>query len=314
MRRSIDFVGKRKIFMTLSIVIIAALLVFMFFKGFNFGVDFVGGVEISVAVPDLDMTVGEVRELLTEVNPIFAGARIIQQRPLTDAEAEQRSRFSIVVTSEEEAIDGELLESNIIEGLGGKGVTRDDILSISNISGFAAQEIRGFAWTAVIFAVALILLYITVRFRFSFGVGAIMALGHDILIVLGFYSLFGMEINAPVIAALLTLLGYSLNDTIVVYDRVRENLKKMRGHTVENIVNRSINEVIVRSLNTSLTTFAVVMMLFIFSGEVLRPFAFGMLVGVVVGTYSSLYVAAPVVINWMKMRESRLQAKPAVKH
>ncbi len=314
MRRSIDFVGKRKIFMTLSIVIIAALLVFMFFKGFNFGVDFVGGVEISVAVPDLELSVGDVRELLTEVNPIFAGARIIQQRPLTDAEAEQRSRFSIVVTSEEEAIDGELLESNIIEGLGGKGVTRDDILSISNISGFAAQEIRGFAWTAVIFAVALILLYITVRFRFSFGVGAIMALGHDVLIVLGFYSLFGMEINAPVIAALLTLLGYSLNDTIVVYDRVRENLKKMRGHTVENIVNRSINEVIVRSLNTSLTTFAVVMMLFIFSGEVLRPFAFGMLVGVVVGTYSSLYVAAPVVINWMKMRESRLQAKPAVKH
>ncbi|HAA85384.1 MAG TPA: protein translocase subunit SecF, partial [Kosmotogaceae bacterium] len=119
--------------------------------------------------------------------------------------------------------------------------------------------------------------------------------------------------NAPVVAALLTLLGYSLNDTIVVFDRVRENLKKMRGHTIENIVNRSINEVIVRSLNTSITTFSVVLMLFIFSGEVLRPFAFGMLVGVIVGTYSSLYIAAPVVINWIKLRESRIQAKPATR-
>lgn len=108
-----------------------------------------------------------------------------------------------------------------------------------------------------------------------------------------------MEINAPVVAALLTLLGYSLNDTIVVYDRVRENLRKLRGKNIEEIVNRSINEVIVRSLNTSLTTFTAVLMLFIFSGEVLRPFAFGIMVGVVVGTYSSLYIAAPVVISWL---------------
>jgi preprotein translocase subunit SecF len=313
MKRSVDFVGKRKIFIVISLVLIAFLLVSIFARGFNFGVDFAGGVEISVAVPDMEMTVGDVRELLTEVDPAFAGARIIRQRPLTDPEAEQRSRFSIVITSDDDTLDGDYLTDAVVQGLEGKGVTRDDILSISSISGYAAQEIRGFAWIAVILVVALVLMYITVRFRFSFGLGAIFALVHDVVIVMGFYSLFGMEFNAPVVAALLTLLGYSLNDTIVVFDRVRENLKKMRGQTIENIVNRSINEVIVRSLNTSITTFSVVLMLFIFSGEVLRPFAFGMLVGVIVGTYSSLYIAAPVVINWMKLRESRIQAKPATK-
>jgi preprotein translocase subunit SecF len=125
---------------------------------------------------------------------------------------------------------------------------------------------------------------------------------HDLVIVLGLYSIFGIEFNAPVIAAFLTLLGYSLNDTIVVYDRIRENLKKLRGKPITEIVNSSINEVIIRSINTSLTTFIAVLVLYIFSGEVLQPFAFGILAGVIVGTYSSLYIASPVVITWIEKR------------
>jgi preprotein translocase subunit SecF len=304
---NIDFVGKRKYYITLSLLLIAVSLVFFFTKGFNFGVDFTGGIEVSVSVPDENMTVAEVRGLLSAEDANLASARIIKQRPLLEEGTEEESgRFSIIINSSE---NEEVVRGKMLRALGSEDVTDKNILSISTISGYAAQEIRGYAWIAVVVSIALLLLYITIRFKFSFAVGAILALVHDVVIVLGFYSIFGIEINAPVIASLLTLVGYSLNDTIVVYDRIRENRKKMRGADgIEAIVNRSINEVIVRSFNTSLTTFIAVLTLYIFSGEVLQPFAFGMLVGVIVGTYSSLYIASPIVITWLKNSENRKHA------
>ncbi|HOY26531.1 MAG TPA: protein translocase subunit SecF [Mesotoga sp.] len=304
---NIDFIGKKKYYITLSLLLIAVSLVFFFTKGFNFGVDFTGGIEVSVSVPDENMTVAEVRGLLSAEDANLASARIIKQRPLLEEGTEEESgRFSIIINSNE---NEEIIRGKMLRALGSEGVTDKNILSISTISGYAAQEIRGYAWIAVVVSMALLLLYITIRFKFSFAVGAILALVHDVVIVLGFYSIFGIEINAPVIASLLTLVGYSLNDTIVVYDRIRENRKKMRGADgIETIVNRSINEVIVRSFNTSFTTFIAVLTLYIFSGEVLQPFAFGMLVGVVVGTYSSLYIASPIVITWLKSSENRKHA------
>jgi len=304
---NIDFIGKKKYYITLSLLLIAVSLVFFFTKGFNFGVDFTGGIEVSVSVPDENMTVAEVRGLLSAEDANLASARIIKQRPLLEEGTEEESgRFSIIINSSE---NEEIIRGKMLRALGSEGVTDKNILSISTISGYAAQEIRGYAWIAVVVSMALLLLYITIRFKFSFAVGAILALVHDVVIVLGFYSIFGIEINAPVIASLLTLVGYSLNDTIVVYDRIRENRKKMRGADgIETIVNRSINEVIVRSFNTSFTTFIAVLTLYIFSGEVLQPFAFGMLVGVVVGTYSSLYIASPIVITWLKSSENRKHA------
>lgn len=303
---NVDFVGKRKYFIALSLILIALSLIFFFAKGFNFGVDFTGGMEVSLSVPNVDMTVGEARDLLVAQDPGFAAARIIKQRPLQEEGVqEQRSRFSIIVNSDEAE---EVVTDKILKAFAGEGVTTKNVLSVNTISGYAAQEIRGYAWIAVIVSMALLLLYITIRFKFSFGVGAIVTLIHDIIVVLGFYSIFGIEINAPVIASLLTLVGYSLNDTIVVYDRIRENRKKMRGVEIEKVVNTSINDVIVRSFNTSVTTFMAVLTLFIFSGEVLRPFAFGMLVGVVIGTYSSLYISSPVVITWLKSAENRRHA------
>lgn len=304
---NIDFIGKKKYYITLSLLLIAVSLVFFFTKGFNFGVDFTGGIEVSVSVPDENMTVAEVRGLLSAEDANLASARIIKQRPLLEEGTEEESgRFSIIINSNE---NEEIIRGKMLRALGSEGVTDKNILSISTISGYAAQEIRGYAWIAVVVSMALLLLYITIRFKFSFAVGAILALVHDVVIVLGFYSIFGIEINAPVIASLLTLVGYSLNDTIVVYDRIRENRKKMRGADgIETIVNRSINEVIVRAFNTSFTTFIAVLTLYIFSGEVLQPFAFGMLVGVVVGTYSSLYLASPIVITWLKSSENRKHA------
>lgn len=304
---NIDFIGKKKYYITLSLLLIAVSLVFFFTKGFNFGVDFTGGIEVSVSVPDENMTVAEVRGLLSAEDANLASARIIKQRPLLEEGTEEESgRFSIIINSNE---NEEIIRGKMLRALGSEGVTDKNILSISTISGYTAQEIRGYAWIAVVVSMALLLLYITIRFKFSFAVGAILALVHDVVIVLGFYSIFGIEINAPVIASLLTLVGYSLNDTIVVYDRIRENRKKMRGADgIETIVNRSINEVIVRAFNTSFTTFIAVLTLYIFSGEVLQPFAFGMLVGVVVGTYSSLYIASPIVITWLKSSENRKHA------
>ncbi len=303
--RQFNFVSKRKSFLILSLIIIAVSLIFIFSRGFNFGVDFTGGTEISLTVSNVDATVGEVREHLVEENEFFESARIIKQRPLAETlegETVTKARFSIIVTGEQ-ANEIEDLEDIIVNALDEPlGVSSNDIVSVNTISGFAAQEIKGYATTAVIVAVALVLLYITIRFRFAFGLGAILALVHDLVIVLGLYSIFGIEFNAPVIAAFLTLLGYSLNDTIVVYDRIRENLKKLRGKPITEIVNSSINEVIVRSINTSLTTFIAVLILYIFSGEVLQPFAFGILVGVIVGTYSSLYIASPIVITWISKR------------
>ncbi|MGC9383768.1 MAG: protein translocase subunit SecF [Kosmotogaceae bacterium] len=304
--KQFNFVSKRKIFMMISLIIIAVALIFIFSKGFNFGVDFTGGTEISLTVSNLDTTVGEVREYLVKENELFESARIIKQRPLSEileGGTVTKARFSVIVTGE----IAEKLEENIVKALNEPlGVTKDDIVSVNTISGFAAQEIKGYMTTAVIVAVALVLLYITIRFRFVFGLGALLALVHDLVIVLGLYSIFGIEFNAPVIAAFLTLLGYSLNDTIVVYDRIRENLKKLRGKPITEIVNSSINEVIIRSINTSLTTFIAVLVLYIFSGEVLQPFAFGILAGVIVGTYSSLYIASPIVITWIAKRGKTL--------
>jgi preprotein translocase subunit SecF len=149
---------------------------------------------------------------------------------------------------------------------------------------------------AILSALALILLYISIRFEFKFALGAIAALTHDILITLGMFSLLSYEISLPIIAAFLTIVGYSLNDTIVIFDRIRENLKASRNQAYSSIVNNSINESLSRTVITSLTTFLVVFILWLFGGEVIHNFAFAMIVGVIVGTYSSIYIASTLVI------------------
>ena len=149
---------------------------------------------------------------------------------------------------------------------------------------------------AIFSALALILLYISVRFEFKLALGAIAALTHDILITLGMFSLLSYEISLPIIAAFLTIVGYSLNDTIVIFDRIRENLKSSRNQAYSVIVNNSINESLSRTVITSLTTFVVVFILWVFGGEVIHNFAFAMIVGVIVGTYSSIYIASTLVI------------------
>ncbi len=297
MKKQIDFVGKRRIFITLSLVLIILSLVSIFSKGFNLGVEFTGGSEIIVRIEDPNFTEAQVRKIVTPLGEEFTMARITKVKSLGDPP--NISKFSIVVSKIYEAKEKGRVTEAINDALR-KANVKGEIASFSETGGTAAEEIKRGTWTAIIVATIVILLYITIRFNFVFGVGAIVALIHDVMITLGFFSLSGYEINVPAVAALLTLIGYSLNDTIVVCDRIRENMKRYRGRSIESIVNQSINEVIVRTINTSLTTFMVVFMLFLFAGKVIKPFAFGMVIGTIVGTYSSLYIAAPIVIRWVK--------------
>jgi len=173
----------------------------------------------------------------------------------------------------------------------------DFILSIEKVGPKIGAELSGDAIMAIFSALALILVYISIRFEFKYAVGAIAAIAHDVLITLGIFSLMDFEVSLAVIAAFLTIVGYSLNDTIVIFDRIRENVKGLKNATLSSVINESINQSLSRTIITSLTTLFVVMVLFLVGGEVIHTFAFAMIVGVIVGTYSSVFVASPVVIK-----------------
>ena len=171
------------------------------------------------------------------------------------------------------------------------------ILAIEKVGPKIGAELSSDAIMAILSALALILIYISARFEFKFAIGAIAALAHDILITLGIFSILGYEISLAVIAAFLTIVGYSLNDTIVIFDRIRENIKGAKNTPLLLVVNQSINESLSRTIVTSLTTFFVVLILFLVGGEVIHTFAFAMIVGVIIGTYSSIFIASPIVIK-----------------
>ena len=173
----------------------------------------------------------------------------------------------------------------------------DFILSIEKVGPKIGAELSGDAVMAILSALALILFYISIRFEWKYAVGAIAALAHDILVTLGIFSILDYEVSLAVIAAFLTIVGYSLNDTIVIFDRVRENIKTMKKLSLTEVINNSINQSLSRTIITSLTTFLVVLVLFIAGGEVIHTFAFAMIIGVIVGTYSSIFVASPIVIK-----------------
>ncbi len=174
------------------------------------------------------------------------------------------------------------------------------ILSIEKVGPKIGAELSGKAIMAIVSALILILIYISIRFEFKFALGAIAAITHDVLITLGIFSIMDYEISLPIIAAFLTIVGYSLNDTIVILDRVRENVKVMKRTTYSDMVDKSINNSLSRTVITSLTTFLVVLILYLMGGEVIHYFAFAMMVGVIVGTYSSIYIACPIVVHLHK--------------
>ncbi|MCH8838024.1 MAG: protein translocase subunit SecF [Candidatus Marinimicrobia bacterium] len=285
---NIDFLGKRKMATVISFSLIVMGLVSLVLKGGPLlGIDFTGGTlaQLQFAVPT---NVAEIRLVLLENG--FSRPTI--QRFGSDNE------MLIRMPAEETVQFSDRLKSALTD-------YKFTIRRLETVGPKIGEELKGKALWSVFYALLGILLYITIRFDRYYALGAVAALAHDVLITLGIFSLLNLEIDLAILAAFLTIVGYSLNDTIVVFDRIRENAKTQRRAEFYATVNRSVNQTLGRTVITSLTTLMVVTTLFLIGGEVIKYFAFAMIVGVIVGTYSSIYVASPL----MAALESRAQER-----
>ncbi len=287
-----DFVGKNRIAVLLSVLVILAGLVSLVSKGGpEYGIDFAGGtlIQVQFVYPTQP---GEIRDALESL-----GLRSLTIQQFGD----QSNEF--LIRTQESGTEVKQFSHTIKEALeqsfgkGGLEVRRTEMVGPQ-----VGKELREKGLLALLYAILGTLVYISWRFEFRFAVGAVVALVHDVLITLGFFSIFGKEIDLPIIAAFLTIIGYSLNDTIIIFDRIRENLGRYPGEGFAATVNRSINETLSRTLLTSGTTLMVVTSLFLLGGAVIRNFAFALLVGIVAGTYSTIFVASALVLAWEKHR------------
>ena len=289
---AIDFLSLRRLSAIISgIIILAGVASIVVQKGLKYGIDFRGGTNVQIqfsSPPNLD-----------QLRQFFA----------------ERGMKNVILQTFGDVADQEILLGLPIDGpLGtGEDLTAElrkillpqhpklEIRRIETIGPKVGDELKISAVQAVLIALGLVLLYITIRFQWRQGVSAIVALVHDVLVVVGIFSIFDKEFTLTVVAALLTVVGYSLNDTIVVFDRIRENQGKYRKKSFEETINLSITETLSRTLITSGTTLLVVLSLFFLGGEIIHDFAFALLVGVLIGTYSSIYVASPVALFFTKL-------------
>lgn len=298
---NLDFVSKRKIAYFISGSLILISLLSLIIQGPNYGIDFKGGTEITIRFLVKDVSI-------TDLRNAFAGT------PLKDSEIKSfgTNVDYLIYIEQQSGGDNEeaakLAYKILDEKLPDKPYEK---LGVDVIGPRIGGELRRATIVASVLALFLILVYIGWRFELIFSFGAIIALFHDVMITLGIFNIMGYELSLKEIAAFLTIIGYSLNDTIVVYDRIRENLKVLRSETLETIINRSINQCLSRTIITSLTTFIVVLVLFLFGGQVIKGFAFAMLIGVVVGTYSSIFVASPAVLEWQERHGGKGRLKMA---
>ncbi len=292
-----NFLGHRRGAFIISAILIAVGVVSLLIQGGpKLGIDFQGGTLVQVRF-DSPISADKIRDTLAGMG--YADAEI--QHFGGDQEA--------IIRVREEAT-GEDLAGAIVTALNREYPdNRAEMRREELVGPKVGRELRTKATMAIIYALIGILIYISIRFEFKFAVGAVAALVHDVMITLGMFSVTGREISLPVIAAFLTIVGYSLNDTIVIYDRIRENKRKLYGKSFVDIVNTSLNVSLSRTVVTSVTTLLVVICLFVFGGEVIKDFAFALMVGVVVGTYSSLYVASPLVVEWQIRGERRKRRK-----
>ncbi|HMB16857.1 MAG TPA: protein translocase subunit SecF [Pelovirga sp.] len=287
---NIDFIGKRKLALIISLVLIlAGFASLVRHGGPHYGIDFAGGTLVQVQFQS--------QTNATEINTALASVDL--GVPIVQRFGEDTNEFLIRVersTGELQGISMQITET--LEQSYGAGQV--DVRRVEMVGPQVGKDLRNKGMWAIFYAMLGILAYISWRFEFRFAVGAIIALVHDVVITLGMFSLFGKEIDLPIIAAFLAIIGYSLNDTIIVYDRIRENLGKHNKESFTFILNRSINETLSRTIITSGTTLLVVLSLFVLGGGVIHNFAFAMLVGVLVGTYSSIFVASPLLLLWQK--------------
>lgn len=277
---NLPFMKYRFYAIVISLVLVAASLGLIATKGLNLSVDFTGGLVLQVEFSS-SVQVSDIRASLSKIGQ---GQAIIQ--------AYDNNEVLIRFQAQDEEVRKQVLET-LKKDFGGL-----KILKIDKVGPVVGQELRSQAFVALALALTGILIYMAFRFKFRFGVAAVLSLIHDSIIMLGVYSLTGKEVSVAFIAAILTVVGYSLNDSIVVLDRVRENWSTVRTKGVVELVDMSINQTLARTINTSVTTLLPVLAMYIFGGEVISNFAFAFLVGIIVGTYSSVYIASAVVAEW----------------
>jgi preprotein translocase subunit SecF len=288
----IPFLRYRKEAFILSGVVILAVLVLLFTKGPNVGVDFAGGTMVHVKFHG-NAGIGEIRRAL---DGLGLGNSIVQ-----DFGAGGSGEFLIRFEKTEGGLD--TVGRDIRRGLSGQfGAERFEIRRTESVGPKVGKDLRRRGILSVIFATVMMGAYIWIRFELRFGLGAILALIHDVMITIGALVLANYEFDLPIVAALLTIAGYSVNDTVVVCDRIRENMRKHRRESLEKIINTSINETLSRTILTTLTSLLVLVALFLLGGGVIRSFAFALLVGFMSGIYSTVFIATPVILAWEKGR------------
>ena len=267
---------------SLSLVIISILL--LFFKGLNFGVDFKGGTLIELRANDKNINVTTLRQSFSNMN-------------LGDFNVKKfgnENDFLIKIEKKDTSANAiEIIKKELSSSIGGSFNFR----RVENVGPKVSAELLKSGVIAIALSLAAMLFYIWIRFEWQFSLGAITALFHDVIITLGLFSLFNLEINLSIVAAVLTIVGYSMNDTVVIYDRVRENLRKFSDIKIFELTNISINETLSRTIITSVTTLLALVSIYLFGGEILKGFSLAMIMGVIFGTYSSIYIANPILVK-----------------
>ena len=273
-----------KSFNILSCILIIASLVFLVFKGLNFGVDFKGGTLIELRTDKSSANITKIRDSFNQMN-------------LGDVSVKNFGNETdfVVKFEKQNSNDPQFIEE--IKTKLSNSIGTVDFRRVENVGPKVSAELLRSGVIAIALSLAAMLLYIWIRFEWQFSLGAILALFHDVIITLGVFSVFSLEINLSIVAAVLTIVGYSMNDTVVIFDRVRENLRKYADVKIFELTNISINETLSRTIITSVTTLLALLSIFIFGGEILKGFSLAMILGVIFGTYSSIYIANPVLVS-----------------
>ena len=280
----INFNKFYKLFNLISLSLVLASVLLLFFKGLNFGVDFKGGTLIELRSNDKNINVTSLRQSFNKMN-------------LGDFNVKKfgnENDFLIKIEKKDTSANAiEVIKKDLTSSLGGSFNFR----RVENVGPKVSSELLKSGIIAIALSLAAMLFYIWIRFEWQFSLGAILALFHDVIITLGLFSLFSLEINLSIVAAVLTIVGYSMNDTVVIYDRVRENLRKFSDIKIYELTNISINETLSRTIITSATTLLALVSIYLFGGEILKGFSLAMIMGVIFGTYSSIYIANPILVK-----------------